>query len=139
MAQQEMWFETTIMRDPRTLMFSVVEKATQRLLGATGLCYLDAVNRSADFSLYIGADDLYIDEAFAPDASHTLLRYGFDEMNLHRIWSEIYCIDVAKQKLLVSLGFHQEGRHRHTHWSEGNWFDSLFYGLLIEDHYPGRK
>jgi RimJ/RimL family protein N-acetyltransferase len=130
MEHQICWYETTVMNDPRTRMFAIVELATGRLLGAAGLCYIDPVNRNADFSIYIGADGLYIDDVFAPDTGRVLLRYGFEELALHRVWAEIYDIDVAKQRLFATLGFTLDGRHREAHWTEGRWVDALFYGLL---------
>ena len=103
------------------------------MLGACGLCYIDWLNRNADFSIYIGADDVYIDRDFAPDAGRTLLRYGFSELNLHRIWAEIYDFDEPKQKLFATLGLTMDGRHRQTHWTEGPWCDSLFYSILSHE------
>src|SRR3989338_7379769 len=64
MVQQIMWFENTVLDDPATRMFSVIETTGGRLLGATGLCYIHPIDRSADLSIYIGADDLYIDDIF---------------------------------------------------------------------------
>lgn len=127
---QRRWYEEVVNKDDRTRMFAITEAETGRLLGACGLCWIDWLRRSADFSLYLGADELYIDETFAPDAARLLLRYGFNELNLHRIWAEIYDFDSAKRDFLPRLGFSLEGRHRETHWSGGRWSDSLFYGLL---------
>ena len=130
---QIFWYDNIVLKDPRTRMFAIEAQTDRRLLGATGLCYIDALNRNADFSLYIGADDLYIDDVFAVDSARILLRYGFDELNLHRVWAEIYDIDVSKQKLFETLGFTLDGRHRESHWTEGRWVDSLFYGLLDKE------
>jgi len=128
--QQEQWYRATVLDDDRTRMFAIVDLAGDRLLGACGLCAIDWINRIGDFSIYIGHDGLYIDDRFAPDAGRALLGYGFGEMGLHRIWCEIYDFDDAKKRLLAGLGFTLDGRHRETHWCEGTWHDSLFYGLL---------
>jgi RimJ/RimL family protein N-acetyltransferase len=133
-SDQERWFETVVLKDPSVRMFSIVEPHNDRLLGACGLCYINWVDRNADLSIYIGANDLYIDDKFAPDAARTLIRYGFDEVGLHRIWAEIYSIDEQKQKFFSDLGFALDGRHRESHWTEGGWVDSLFYGLLASPH-----
>ncbi|MGC7870273.1 GNAT family N-acetyltransferase [Desulfosporosinus sp. SYSU MS00001] len=130
MDAQNIWYEKKVLQDPNIRMFSIVELATDRLLGACGLCYIDWVNRTADFSIYIGADNLYIDSMFAPDSGKVLLDYGFDELGLHRIWAEIYDFDESKKVLFKTLGFKLDGRHRETHWAEGKWNDSLFYGYL---------
>ncbi len=130
---QNVWYEKLVMGDPGTRMFAIEQLSTARLLGACGLCYIDFFNRSADFSIYIGADDLYIDEVFAPDAARVMIRYGFGELNLHRLWSEIYDIDEPKAAFFKKLGFHLDGRHRQTHWTGGKWVDSLYWGLLATD------
>jgi RimJ/RimL family protein N-acetyltransferase len=137
--QQLAWYETTVLNDPRTRMFAIVERKSGALLGACGLCQIDWVNRLADFSLYIGHDALYIDDVYAPDAGRALLRYGFDELGLHRIWCEIYGFDRAKQTLLPRLGFTLDGRHRETHWAEGAWHDSLFFGVLEREFRAGQS
>jgi RimJ/RimL family protein N-acetyltransferase len=130
---QERWFETEIIKAERSRMFAIERLADGALLGAAGLVWIDWINRNADFSIYLGAEDLYIDEVCAPDAGRLLLAYGFEELALHRIWAEIYDIDVAKQSFLPRLGFVNEGRHRETHFTEGRWVDSLFYGLLATE------
>ncbi len=134
-AMQQSWYENIVLADERVQMFAVTERATGRLLGACGLCYIDRRNASADFSIYLGADDLYIDDHFARDAGALLLRHGFATLNLHRIWAEIYAIDQAKQILLPALGFSLDGRHRQAHKMEdGTYVDCLFYGLLKQDY-----
>lgn len=137
--QQEAWYQKHVLNDPSTRMFAIVDLDDGRLLGACGLCYIDWVNRSGDFSIYIGADGAYIDHAYAPDAARLLLAYGFDELNLHRVWAEIYSFDAIKTDFLKSIGFRLEGRHRQTHWSEGKWCDSLFFGLLAKEWAARRK
>ena len=114
-------------------MFAIVDLADGRLLGASGLCFIDPVNRNCDLSLYIGDDGVYIDDRYAPDAARTTLEYGFGELGMHRIWVEIYEFDTAKRRLLEELGFQLEGRHREHHFAEGGYHDSLFYGLLASE------
>lgn len=127
---QRNWFDSKVLNDKSTEMFSIVDVNTGELLGACGLCYIDWINRNADFSIYIGKDDLYIDERYAIEAAQIMMKYGFEELNLHRLWSEIYSFDEAKKVMFDRLGFKLEGVHRETHWTEGRWCDSLFYGYV---------
>lgn len=127
---QRMWFEKFVMQDKNTEMFAIVELENNQLIGACGLCYIDWINRNADFSIYIGKDNLYVDAVYAINAAEMMIQYGFDELNLHRLWAEIYDFDEEKKKMFVTLGFSLEGRHRQTHWTEGKWCDSLYYGLI---------
>jgi len=130
MKNQKEWFESINKRDSGVRMFSIVRSSDSALMGACGLCYHDPINRSADLSIYLGQDDLYIDEKYAPDAARVLLRYGFSELNLHRVWAEIYDMDEKKKKFFETLGFQLDGRFRESHWTQGKWCDSLFYGIL---------
>ncbi|VAW00175.1 hypothetical protein MNBD_ALPHA06-818 [hydrothermal vent metagenome] len=128
---QQNWYEKTVLADATVRMFAITQKRGGKLLGACGLCYIDQQNASADFSIYLGADDLYIDQKFAPETGRLLLQYGFEQLHLHRIWAEIYAVDTAKQKLLPQLGFVLDGRHLEAHRMEdGTWTDCLFYGIL---------
>ena len=94
---QRNWFDSKVLNDKSTEMFSIVDINTGELLGACGLCYIDWINRNADFSIYIGKDDLYIDERYAIEAAQIMMKYGFEELNLHKLWSEIYSFDKAKK------------------------------------------
>jgi RimJ/RimL family protein N-acetyltransferase len=133
MEKQIQWYEQVVLADLNTFMFSIVELQNSRLIGACGLCYIRWNDRNADFSIYIGADNLYIDDKYAPDAANILILYAFNELCLHRLWAEIYDFDEAKIGLFQNLGFKIDGHHRETHWAEGRWCDSLFYSLLKKD------
>lgn len=134
MDQQQAWFEKVVIGDPGTRMFAIDELASGRLLGACGLCYINWVDRNADFSIYVGADGLYIDDRFAPEAAELMVSYGFGELGLHRLWAEVYAFDEKKRLFFERLGFSLDGRFRETHWSGGVWHDSLYYALLASDN-----
>jgi RimJ/RimL family protein N-acetyltransferase len=133
MADQEAWFNRVVRDDPNTIMFAIAEASSHRLLGATGLCGIDQVSRHAEISIYIGVDDLYVDDVLAPEAARMLLSHGFTELGLHRVWAEVYAYDDSKRKLFDRLNFSLEGRFREHHRDDGNWYDSLFFGLLADE------
>lgn len=135
MKNQMEWFASINARESNAKMFSIVSNEDGLLMGACGLCYHDGVNRSADLSIYLGRDNLYIDDNFAPDAAMMLLRYGFEEMGLHRIWAEIYDIDHAKKKFFEGMKFQLDGRFREAHWTQGKWCDSLFFSILDREFF----
>ncbi|MFZ3138508.1 MAG: GNAT family protein [Thermodesulfovibrionales bacterium] len=139
MGQQYSWYEDIVLKDQKTIMFSIIALKSRRLLGACGLCYINWIDRNADLSIYIGADNLYIDKKYAPDTASTIMKYAFDELGLHRLWAEIYDFDTPKIKFFEQLGFKPDGCHRETHWTEGKWCNSLFYSLLQEEFSCKRK
>lgn len=136
---QKAWYERST-GDPGTLMFAIVDRTADKspLVGATGLCYIDWVRRSAELSLYIGRDELYVDDRLAPDALSVLVAYAFEELALHRLWTEVYSFDDRKARLYERFGFQLDGQHRDAHFSDGRWHDSQFFSLL-EGEQPGRR
>lgn len=133
MENQEQWYQRIVVNDPNTMMFAIVNLSDGMLLGAAGLAYINWVNRNADFSIYIGRESLYIDDKYAPDAGYLLLEYGFNELGLHRIWTEIYDFDERKKELFNKLSFSLDGCHRQTYWNNGKWHNSLFYSILTHE------
>ena len=127
---QKRWFETKVLGDEHTRMFSIIQLSSGELIGACGLCYIDWINRCADFSIYIGKDGLYIDDQYAVDAGRDMAKYAFEELNLHRLWTEIYEIDEKKKALFKTLHFTHEATHKQTHWTQGKWVDSWYYRLI---------
>ena len=132
-SNQEIWFNNKVMNDKNTIMFSIVDVKTNELLGACGLCYIDWINRNSDFSIYIGKNDLYIDDVYAVDAAKIMMRYAYEELNLHKLWAEIYSNDICKTELFSKLNFVLEGCHKESHWTCGAWYDSLFYGYIFDN------
>lgn len=137
-ANQKLWYSDKIVKDPSTLMFSIIDIENDRLIGACGLCYIDWKNRNADFSLYIGIDQLYIDNKFAFDAGKVLLAFGFNDINLHRIHAEVFDFDKQKRELLLTLQFIFEGTNRDKQWCEGGWHASEYYSILATE-YRGKR
>lgn len=130
---QEKWFESVIAKNSIHKMFSIVKLDTNELMGACGLCYIDWINRSADFSIYLGFDDIYIDEKYAIEAAELMKNYAFNILNLHRLWAEIYTIDEPKKKFFDTLKFSLDGEFRETYWYNNRWHNSLFYSILSTD------
>lgn len=131
---QNKWFEMINDKTSIHKMFAIVEKDTNELLGACGLCYIDWVNRSADFSIYIGYKNIYIDSKYAIDAAKSMIDYGFNILNLHRLWAEIYSIDEKKQFFFNSLNFKLDGELRETYWYNQKWHNSLIYSILDAEY-----
>ena len=127
---QNKWFESICDKNSINKMFAIVKLDTNEIIGVCGLCYIDWVNRSADFSIYIGYEDLYIDEVFAIEAAQLMRTYGFEILNLHRLWAEIYSIDEKKKVFFDNLGFKLDGELKETYWFENKWHNSLYYSYL---------
>ena len=61
--------------------------------------------------------------------------YAFNELNLHKIWPELYEYDNKKIKFYVEeLGFYRDGILREHHYMDGKWWNSYIYSLLKSEY-----
>lgn len=131
---QNSWFENNVLKDPSTIMFSIKDIKTNELLGCCGLCYINWVHRNADLSLYIGWNNEYIDQkGFAEESCKLLFNYGFNELGLQKIWTEIYEFDNKKYELYHKMGFHDDGILRNQYFYDGKWWNSYILSLLATE------
>lgn len=135
LSDQEKWFESLQRTTHMNFMFTIVRLKDNKPIGAAGLLYINWINRSADFSFYIGEEEEYIDnEGFALDASKVLIDYGFKNLNLNKIWMELYEFDSKKLIFFKeNFDFQIDGVLRQNCFEDGKYWDSNIISLLRED------
>lgn len=131
---QEKWFEDKVINDISTIMFSIKRMEDNKLLGCCGLCYINWIYRHADLSLYIGHEEAYIDdEGYALESCKLLFEYGFNQLGLNKIWTEIYEFDEKKRYLYENIGLKIDGVLRENYFYDGKWWNSLILSILKND------
>ncbi|GIH69145.1 GNAT family N-acetyltransferase [Sphaerimonospora thailandensis] len=65
-----------------------------------------------------------------------LLRLGFDELGLHRIWGARSPDNHASRRLMRKLGMIEEGRIRDHLLVRGRWRDSIVHSILEHEWQP---
>lgn len=132
---QESWYQRVVLDSKNDFMFMIVRLEDNLPIGVCGLAYINWLIRSADFSFYLGYDDSYIDkDGYAEDAARLLLEYGFNNLNLHKIWTELYEFDRIKIDFFTTkFGFHQDGKLVDNCFESGRYWDSLIVSLLEKE------
>lgn len=119
---------------PRQILFSFLNR--QQLIGYGGLVYMDWVAKKAEvsvlFDLTERSEDLYREQL---SVYLTLLKKAaFDDLELHRLWTESYDIRPLHISILEEQGFVFEGRLREHEWINNEYVDTLFHGCLNASH-----
>ncbi|WP_186647732.1 GNAT family N-acetyltransferase [Fluviispira vulneris] len=127
---QQRWLNKINSENSNNLMFGVFDSLTKELIGVCGLCNINFIYRNAELSMYIGINNLYIDDVYAPDVATALIRYAYFDLNLERIWCEVYEIDIKKSKLIEKIGFKKEGILRNNVFKNGKYLNSIIYGVI---------
>ena len=132
LTDQEAWLDSLQNSKHINYMFTVVDLKTNNPIGAAGLLYINWIIRSADFSFYIGKDKVYIDnKGLAEEATQLLINYGFNNLNLHKIWMELYEFDNVKIDFFTNkFGFKQDGILRDNCFENGKYWNSLIISKL---------
>lgn len=128
---QEAWKESLSKRDD-VKMFSV-RAIDMRQVGVCGLTSIDKQNQRAEFSLYIHKEEQ--SQGFGHSALFTLLRHGFEDLNLIRIWGETMDGNPAIE-MFQSLGLKHEGTLRKAYYKGGLFLDSKIIAALREEWLP---
>ena len=79
MINQEKWFESIHTTSSNVIMFGIIKN--KKLIGVTGLTYIDWKNRHAEISIYINKKN-WQKTLDAKDTLFTIMKYGFGELNL---------------------------------------------------------
>jgi RimJ/RimL family protein N-acetyltransferase len=116
-------------RTPVDLVFGIVVKDGDRLIGTTALHQLHPVNRSALFGILIG-DLASQDRGYGTEATALTVRYGFQVLNLHRIELNAYDHNPRAIHVYEKVGFHHEGCMRQAHYHAGRYVDVHRFALL---------
>jgi len=137
---QKKWYEEKVLKDPGTIMFAIRCTDTDELLGCCGLCYINWVHRNSDLSLYIGKNNAYIDDSgYAEESCRLLFDYGFLELGLEKIWSELYEFDTKKIDLYQKLGMQTDGILRRQYYYDGRWWNSKLLSILSAEWETERR
>ena len=100
------WLESLQKTKLTNYMFSIINLKDNKIIGACGLLYINWVIRSADFSFYIGEKNEYISNSdISMESVKLLIDYGFKNLNLNKIWMELYEFDNLKIDFIKNFDF----------------------------------
>lgn len=125
------WLESTSVSNK--FEFFIIEDEHHNPIGVTGLTYIDWVSRNADIHLAIYEHN-WIDSKYAPEVLKVMLDYGFNQLNLHRVYAEVYEVDTVKIDFFTSSNFKLDGILRGHHYYNGKYINSHIYSILKDEY-----
>jgi len=110
----------------------VIADAENRCLGHVGLYKIDHRVRSAEFAILLGEKKVW-GTGLGRACTAFMLRFGFVDLALHRIYLEVLETNERARRLYDSLGFVHEGTLRHAQWKGGRHLDVHMMAILEHD------
>ncbi|MDQ3554114.1 MAG: GNAT family N-acetyltransferase [Chloroflexota bacterium] len=108
--------------------FIIVRLEDEQPVGGINLFEIDHVNGSASFGITVATQER--GKGHGRDAIEILLRFGFEELRLERIWLDTDSENTVAQGLYASIGFVHEARLRHHYFQEGGFIDAIRMAML---------
>jgi UDP-4-amino-4,6-dideoxy-N-acetyl-beta-L-altrosamine N-acetyltransferase len=127
MAEEEQWFERQLQASDTEIF--CIETSDGVHIGNIGLHDIDLRHRHAEMGIVLGEKD-YWSQGYGSDAIRTLLRFAFDEMNLHRVFLKVYEDNPRAIRAYEKCGFQHEGRLRQAIYRKGRYYDELLMSVL---------
>ena len=107
-------------------------RETGELIGYAGLYDIDWVNRRSEFGILIG-DKNYWSQGFGAEATRAMLKFAFQELNLHRVFLKVLAHHKAGIELYRKCGFRKEGELRQNIYRGGHYHNTIIMGLLRDE------
>ncbi|HTK77835.1 MAG TPA: GNAT family protein [Gemmataceae bacterium] len=120
-------------RSQRDIVFAVCNKSDDAFIGTTGLYLIHWVMRTAEFRIFLGAKQ-YWNRGIGTECTRLMVVYGFDKLNLNRIYLGVNAENTGGVKAYERAGFVREGVHRQEQYRNFRYYDVIRMGLLRSEY-----
>lgn len=107
-------------------------KKDRLLVGSLGLFNIDWYNGFAYIGLVIGEDD-YWGKGICTEAIKLITDYAFKELNLNKLYAEIYAPNKASCRCFEKNRFVRELTLKKDEYIDGEYIDTYLYAMLRDE------
>lgn len=124
-------------KDRNQVLFGVFYQDSHQFIGIARLMFIDWIGRTADVGLYIG-DRKYRGKGLGTEIVNTILSYGFERLNLHKLSLRVLESNIPAVKCYESCGFTREGCLVNHYWINGCHQNALLMAIF-SDKFQSRQ
>ena len=118
-------------RDGLYYDWAITLKENGKMIGTCGFTKIDTVNHSAEIGYVL--NPAYHRMGIAPEAAAEVMRFGFEELSLHRIEARFMAGNDASRTVMERLGMSFEGFERDSVFVKGGYATVGKYAKLASD------
>ncbi|MBT6069255.1 GNAT family N-acetyltransferase [Candidatus Peregrinibacteria bacterium] len=117
-----------MVRQESGLCFAIIRRKDEAYLGSCRLHKLNMCDKNARLAIGLLSD--YFGKGYGTDAMKCLLKFGFNELSLHRV--ELRVLDFNKRGISAykKCGFKKEGVLRENAYIDGKYYDDIIMSIL---------
>jgi len=141
LAEEEIWYEAMLKR-PEAEHVYVIDIKLPPLeeggdpqwlpIGDTSFISIMDIDRCAEIGIMIG-EKAYWNHGYGTETMRAMVRHGFETLNLHRIWLQVYPTNPRAIRAYEKAGFKHEGVFREGHYQGGNYQDVYLMSILRQE------
>lgn len=121
----------TSFKEKKGVTWAITEKYSGKLIGDFGIWRIDKQNSRGEIGYVL--DPNYWRKGYMTEALNALIRFGFNNINLHSYEANVNTENKNSKTLLLKFGFTLEAHFRENYYYEGEFIDSEIYCLLKSD------
>lgn len=122
------WFDR-IRKDKSVRIFSIRKNENNELIGTCQLHSINLLHRTAELQIRIGETD-QLEKGFGTDAVKLLLKFGFNELGLNRIFLRVFDSNERAIRVYEKAGMKIEGKLRESLFINGEFINILVLAIL---------
>lgn len=121
-----------LFRSGLAVHFAVCTTESNELIGCFALKNLDKTHQHAELECWIGAP--WQRQGYATEAAKAVLAFGFEQLNLNRIYGYYLISEPNAATLLEKLGLQQEGIMRQAVHKKSGYKDLGIFAILADEY-----
>lgn len=116
--------------------WAIVLAESDKMIGTCGFTKIDTVNNLGEIGYVLNPS--YHRQGLAAEAAAEVIRFGFEELELHRIEARFMTGNDASRSVMEKLGMEFEGFERESMLVKGTYRTIGTYAIISEDYF-GKK
>lgn len=122
------WMETKV-KTGEVVQFIIVSRETNMPIGSVYFRDIDRENNSAEYGIFIGETECF-GKGYGSETAQLFLKFGFEELNLHRIFLRVFSDNIRAIKSYKNAGFIEEGVARDMIYQNGKYRNMTFMAKI---------
>jgi [ribosomal protein S5]-alanine N-acetyltransferase len=125
-------YYNSLQDNSRNVVLAIIEKAGNKHIGNVSLQQINWISKNAEFAILLG-DKEFWGKGVGEEAAMLIVDYGFERLNLHRIYCGTIQGNDGMKKLAKKLFMTEEGLRRQAIFKNGKYLDIIEFGVLREE------
>lgn len=126
--EHEKWFENRVL-DSVNKIFAIQPTDSSNIIGIIGMKNVDFINRNAELYIYIG-DKQYWGNGYGSESVGKLVEFYFNELNMHRIYLQVFEYNERAIASYRKIGFEKEGMMRESLYKNGKYHNKILMSII---------